>query len=1017
MGKVTNRSAGLKRAPSGFALFCGHIAQTAAVPGIRLYRKQPEKNEKLQQHWKSFAKSKAESNSLARALQRKQGHGMKACVEPRAKASSNAEAQNFQLKLAWMGLPLKVHRLLGGGTYGSVYEVETVDKLRFAAKVLKQFAPADTRPENELHDLRDLAKEGALQMHCSSSPYIVPAIGMGHVEGPSASNGVCLLMRLCDAPLWSVLSKDQGVSMSQRLLWSVHVVAGLMHLHSQKVIHLDLKLDNILDSLRDKGAKVNLTLAADVWALGCVIFGIYTEKHLISDLQSYQTLCTKCIPETLAETLYPVMSQRVDRYLDQAVAAVVKKTVVPAPDARSKAMAVHKTLANLIGLLHSSHEGLVESLPVKSVLCFVKAELPPKYSHGNNVTGKLTEAVMEIADEIFMGKRQAMETLLEDGRVPPDWKPEPAQILGFKFSFKSASCVPWLVHQEREVWRGPRDAWEQSVEEVHRLGKDQQLARFASRGKLVLNSWDPANLAKIPLEKAPGGAGSSSDALPPPTADGLPCAMQAEAEDDTAGLLGLEKEPEQAAKKRRLSGPKLKKSREELMEEEVEKLQAKQAELLNSMKDPTQPMPTAAAVAKLQRAVGGKMAEAKEVGAYQVSTQLEELASQLTSYKEALKCTLSYLPANGHPKKNHADNFVTAMQKLDNKVLNKFPDTVVGHFASLVHQKDKQHDITEKNWQSAVEGIQKCEQVEKLESMVELLIANLLAEEDFEQLLSQHLPKLLEMTHLTPAVAESLSLLKRLLAKDLNGSVTFDGLLQELEAQEKNPVIRVLFGQADRHEKLVGEVVRQNNLLQGQFEKGAKAMDILQAAKKAVTESSATFCNCISELSQLHLEEADLAIKDLAADLQAMTKLVATKIVNVSEKFDLAAFLEKLDKGQVGKDDALRFFKSEEAEDFACVADILRKPKVLELLKQGENADNLVKEAMQLTNLHTLVSGLCLISFPSGSNLGSIQAPHWILINFLWVYRSILFENLFVQGKQVHFEACVRPSLLQTTHV
>ena len=79
------------------------------------------------------------------------------------------------------------------------------------------------------------------------------------------------------------------------------------------------------------------------------IFGIFTEKHLISDVESYQKLCTLCIPETLAETLYPVMSRRVDRYLDQALAAVVKKTVVPAPGVRSKALAVHKMLANLIG--------------------------------------------------------------------------------------------------------------------------------------------------------------------------------------------------------------------------------------------------------------------------------------------------------------------------------------------------------------------------------------------------------------------------------------------------------------------------------------------------------------------------------------------------------------------------------------------------------------------------------------------------------------------------------------------
>ena len=65
------------------------------------------------------------------------------------------------------------------------------------------------------------------------------------------------------------------------------------------------------------------------------------------------------------------------------------------------------------------------------------------------VLEEFTEAVMEISDDIFMGKRQAMATLLEDNRISPDWKPEPAQILGFKFSFKSASCVPsWLLPQE-----------------------------------------------------------------------------------------------------------------------------------------------------------------------------------------------------------------------------------------------------------------------------------------------------------------------------------------------------------------------------------------------------------------------------------------------------------------------------------------------------------------------------------------------------------------------------------------
>ena len=38
------------------------------------------------------------------------------------------------------------------------------------------------------------------------------------------------------------------------------------------------------------------------------------------------------------------------------------------------------------------------------------------------VLEEFTEAVMEISDDIFMGKRQAMATLLEDNRISPDWE-------------------------------------------------------------------------------------------------------------------------------------------------------------------------------------------------------------------------------------------------------------------------------------------------------------------------------------------------------------------------------------------------------------------------------------------------------------------------------------------------------------------------------------------------------------------------------------------------------------------
>ena len=42
-----------------------------------------------------------------------------------------------------------------------------------------------------------------------------------------------------------------------------------------------------------------------------------------------------------------------------------------------------------------------------------------------------------------------------------------------------------------------------------RLVANQQTNRYTSRGKMVANPWDPANLAKIPCEKPPVESGSS----------------------------------------------------------------------------------------------------------------------------------------------------------------------------------------------------------------------------------------------------------------------------------------------------------------------------------------------------------------------------------------------------------------------------------------------------------------------------------------------------------------------------
>ena len=161
--------------------------------------------------------------------------------------------------------------------------------------------------------------------------------------------------------------------------------------------------------------------------------------------------------------------------------------------------------------------------------------------------------------------------------------------------------------------------------------------------------------------------------------------------DNSADLLGLPlEEPSQAQKKRRLSGgPRLKKSRDEVLQEETVKLESRLEELLASMRDSAAAMPTAAMVTKLQRSVTQKMTEAKEQGSFQNASKLEDLSKELVVLKEALRTTALFLPPSGVATRNHADSFAAALSKLSDSMLKRFPDPVLGHYGHLVLTKER----------------------------------------------------------------------------------------------------------------------------------------------------------------------------------------------------------------------------------------------------------------------------------------------------------------------------------------
>lgn len=199
----------------------------------------------LQEKWNAAAKEKAQTNALARDL-----HRMFTKVDWKAPPSPGVgvtpEAiplDNCNFTVAWLGLTFTANRLIGSGTYGRVYVVEG-QGCQFAAKILKR--PHDGDDVHGLCDLRDIVREANIHVR-SASPFVVPCVGLGR-QVDEESSPACLLMEVCEGgSLWNALQGNAAtISFKQRLAWSVQIAAGLCHLHAQKVIHLDLKLDNIL---------------------------------------------------------------------------------------------------------------------------------------------------------------------------------------------------------------------------------------------------------------------------------------------------------------------------------------------------------------------------------------------------------------------------------------------------------------------------------------------------------------------------------------------------------------------------------------------------------------------------------------------------------------------------------------------------------------------------------------------------------------------------------------------------
>ena len=259
-----------------------------------LRNKHPEVREK----WQAIADTRTRANKLARAL-----HKVKPCHNPAEATQKPAEESRDpgehlieNLTFSYMGCPLRVMKRLGGGTYSYVLQVQTVDKQHFACKVLKLMRPKEVAPDEELHSLKDTMKEATMHLRFVGCPYVVSCVGVATFQNTASLpfHSAALMMELCSSTVWAALrgaTEKAPISEMQKMLWAFHIIAAISFIHSQKVVHLDLKLDNVMVGHDGRALLTDFGMARQCGADGQLLVpmnGAYAAAYRCPELTSLE---------------------------------------------------------------------------------------------------------------------------------------------------------------------------------------------------------------------------------------------------------------------------------------------------------------------------------------------------------------------------------------------------------------------------------------------------------------------------------------------------------------------------------------------------------------------------------------------------------------------------------------------------------------------------------------------------------------------------------------------------------
>ncbi|WP_344327527.1 serine/threonine-protein kinase, partial [Kitasatospora putterlickiae] len=160
----------------------------------------------------------------------------------------------------------KVDRLLGNGSFGSVYAARRArPRPGLPSRAALKFLPTGTRTPRQLRHLRDLADRETQVLSRVSAPRLIrlyEILAVDAPEQPELDGATVLVLEEADCSLDALLAQDRTPRTGPALL--AQICEGLAQLHHAGWVHGDLKPGNVLLMPDGTARLADFNLAAEL---------------------------------------------------------------------------------------------------------------------------------------------------------------------------------------------------------------------------------------------------------------------------------------------------------------------------------------------------------------------------------------------------------------------------------------------------------------------------------------------------------------------------------------------------------------------------------------------------------------------------------------------------------------------------------------------------------------------------------------------------------------------------------